>query len=78
MTSSIAITDFVPAELEAAQWENLQPLYQTLLDRELTSSAGLEQLLLDRSELDAAASEAHAILYINMTCHTDDEAKKHA
>ena len=78
MTSSIAITDFVPAELEAAQWENLQPLYQTLLDRELTSAAGLEQLLLDRSELDAAASEAHAILYINMTCHTDDEAKKHA
>ena len=78
MTSAPAITDFVPVELDAAQWENLQPLYQTLLERQLTSAAGLEQLLLDRSELDAAASEARAILYINMTCHTDDEAKKHA
>ena len=78
MTSSTAITDFVPAELDAFKWESLRPLYQSLLDRELTSAECLTQLLLDRSELDAAASEAHAILYINMTCHTDDEAKKNA
>ena len=70
--------DFVPADLDAAQWANLEPLYQALFDRELKCAGCLEQLLLDRSELDAAANEAHALLYIGMTCHTDDEDKKAA
>jgi oligoendopeptidase F len=35
-------------------------------------------LLLDRSDLDAAAQEAHTNLYINMTCHTDDEQARSA
>jgi oligoendopeptidase F len=58
------MTDFVPAKLDATKWPNLKPLYQALI--------------LDRSELDAAANEAHATLYINMTCHTDDEQIKRA
>ncbi len=73
-----ATTDFVPADLDAASWANLQPLYRALLDRELKCSGCLEQLLLDRSELDAAAAEAAALLYIGMTCDTEDEAKKKA
>jgi oligoendopeptidase F len=76
--TSIPATDFVPAGLDAGKWEHLQPLYQALLDRELKSAGCLEQLLLDRSELDAAAREAHANLYINMTCHTDDEQARRA
>ena len=63
--TTIPTTDFVPADLDAGRWENLAPLYQALLDRELKDSGGLEQLLLDRSELDAAAREAHANLYIS-------------
>jgi len=69
---------FVPAILDATQWENLQPLYQALLARPLKCENCLEELLLDRSELDAAANEAQSVLYINMTCHTDDEAAKNA
>jgi oligoendopeptidase F len=76
--TTIPATDFVPADLDAGKWENLAPLYQALLERELKCSGCLEQLLLDRSELDAAAREAHANLYINMTCHTDDEQIKQA
>lgn len=76
-TATIA-TDFVPKDLDATRWENLQPLYQSLIDRPLKCSGCLERLLLDRSELDAAASEAHANLYISMTCHTDDEQIKKA
>ena len=76
--TTIPTTDFVPADLDAGTWENLAPLYQALLERELKCSGCLEQLLLDRSELDAAAREAHANLYINMTCHTDDEQIKQA
>ncbi|MBT8335578.1 MAG: M3 family oligoendopeptidase [Gemmatimonadetes bacterium] len=69
-------TDFVPADIDATRWETLAPLYQALLDRALKCANCLEQLILDRSELDAAAAEARANLYIRMTCHTDDEAAK--
>jgi len=69
-------SDFVPEHLDATKWDNLQPLYQALLDRELKCENCLEQLILDRSELDAAVSEAGANLYITMTRHTDDEHAK--
>ncbi len=71
-------TPFVPQGLDASRWENIQPLYQSLLDRKLNCENCLEKLLLDRSELDAAASEAAANLYINMTRHTDVESHKRA
>ncbi|MEE4299515.1 MAG: M3 family oligoendopeptidase [Pseudomonadales bacterium] len=71
-------TDFVPADLDATKWENLEPYYQQLLDRTLKCENCLESLILDRSELDAAAGEAQSILYINMTCHTDDEQARQA
>ena len=71
-------TDCVPADLNAACWENLEPLYRSLMDRELKCSGCLEQLLRDRSDLDSAASEAHTNLYVTMTCHTDDEQAKSA
>ncbi|MHC4447955.1 MAG: M3 family oligoendopeptidase, partial [Planctomycetota bacterium] len=71
-------SDFVPADLDATRWESLEPLYRALLDRELKCPGCLQQLLLDRSDLDAAASEAHTNLYIAMTCHTDDEQAKRA
>ncbi len=65
-------TSFVPADLDASRWENLEPLYANLLARAVTTPEELERWLLDRSELDAAASESRANLYIRMTCHTDD------
>ena len=73
-----AASAFVPADLDAARWENLAPLYQALLDRNVDGADGLRRLLLDRSELDSAASETQTNLYINMTCHTDDEQIKAA
>jgi oligoendopeptidase F len=63
---------FIPASLDATQWSQLEPLYRKLLDRTLKCPNCLEKLILDRSELDAAAGEAEANLYIAMTCHTDD------
>ncbi len=63
---------FIPPTLDATQWSQLEPLYQKLLDRTLKCANCLQGLILDRSELDAAAAEAEANLYIAMTCHTDD------
>ena len=65
-------SDYVPANLDATRWANLQPLYQGLIDRQVEGVKALQQLLLDRSELDAAVSEAGSVLHINMTCHTED------
>ncbi len=64
---------FVPATLDGSRWENLQSYYAQLVGRTIHDAAALERLLLDRSELDAAAEEAAANLYITMTRHTDDE-----
>lgn len=68
------ISDYVPAKLNGADWDALEPLYTGLLERTVGTLGEFEQWLLDRSELDAAASEGRANLYINMTCHTDDKA----
>ena len=72
MTAS-PTAEFVPADLDATKWANLEPLYTALLERDIATVGDLETLLLDRSELDAAAREAIATLYIRMTCHTDDD-----
>ncbi|MDP6541321.1 MAG: M3 family oligoendopeptidase [Phycisphaerales bacterium] len=74
--TTMMITDFVPADIDATSWDNLQPYYQQLLDREIKCSGCLEQFLLDRSELDATAAEAGSNLYIAMTCNTEDEEAK--
>jgi oligoendopeptidase F len=76
--TTLMITDFVPADIDATTWDNLQPYYQQLLDREFKCSGCLEQFLLDRSELDAAAAEAGSNLYIAMTCNTEDDGAKKA
>jgi oligoendopeptidase F len=72
------VTDFVPTDLDATKWSNIEPLYRALLERELKCENCLERLLLDCSELDAAVSEAHTNLYIRMTCNTSDEKAKQA
>jgi oligoendopeptidase F len=71
-------TDFVPADLDATRWENLEPLLDDLQGRQIDSAAGLEQWLIDRGELAAACSEAQANLYISMSCDTGDETKRNA
>lgn len=71
-------SDFVPTNLDATRWDSLKPLYQALIDRDLHCKNCLERLILDRSELDATASEAGTMLHIRMTCHTDDGAAQKA
>lgn len=53
-------------------WENLEPLFRELLDREIGNLAGLEKWLRDRSALEAFLQEDYAWRYIRMTCDTGD------
>ncbi len=68
-----AMTDFVPESIDASQWLEVEPLVGALLERPVEGADDLERWLHDRSELDAACSEARADLYIAMTCSTDDK-----
>lgn len=78
MTTTQRDTTIIPENLDATQWDNISPLYDELLQRELKCQGCLETLILDRSEIDAAVSEAAGNLYINMTRHTDDQQAKSA
>ncbi len=69
---------FVPDTLDASEFEQIEPLLNELLQREIASSADLERWLIDRSDLESAISEAQADLYITMTRHTDDEEAQRA
>ena len=63
---------YIPQDLEIT-WENLEPLFTDLKDRQIDSVAALEQWLRDRSELEAALEEDFAWRYIRMTCDTLSE-----
>lgn len=78
LTEFVPASEIVPASLNAASWEELKPLYDELISRELHCANCLRRLILDRSELDAAANEAGTELYIAMTCRTDDPATQRA
>ena len=64
---------FVPDDLDGSSWEFIEPFMNDLRDRKLSCSKCLETFIADRSSLSEVISEARARLYIDMTCHTDDE-----
>jgi oligoendopeptidase F len=63
---------YIPTQLDI-KWETLEPIYQELSNRPITSVEELEQWLHDRSELEAAIEEDFAWRYIRMTCDTTNE-----
>lgn len=69
---------FVPADADLGDWDQIEPLLQALLDREIGSPDELEQWLLDHSELSACISEERSERYIAMTCDTADKDKEQA
>lgn len=78
MTTAATPTGLVPEDIDATKWDNVRPLFDELADRQVTGKAELEQWLVDRSELEAACSEAQANLYIAMTCDTASDDKRTA
>lgn len=63
---------YIPNDLEI-KWENLEPLYKDLCNRQINSVEELELWLQNRSELEAALEEDFAWRYIRMTCDTANE-----
>ncbi len=69
---------FVPEGIKLTDAKEVVALYEELYKRPIRSSQDLEDWILDRSELDAAVSQEGSILYIRMTCQTDDPKKANA
>ncbi len=64
---------FVPENADLTDAKTVVDLYTQLESRDISTPKLLEQWMLDRSELDAALSQTGSILYIRMTCQTDDK-----
>ncbi len=61
---------FVAEELIISKWEDIQPYYEDLANRDFSSEENFNRWLIDRSELDAVLEEDAAWRYIKMTCDT--------
>ena len=69
---------YAPANLDARTFDALAPHYDELLNRPVATADDLEQLILDRSDLDALVAECSANLYIATTRNTEDKAAEAA
>ena len=69
---------FVPEDFTVTTWENLEPFFKTLLEKEINSKQDLEQWLKDTSEMEAVISEDACWRQIKMTCDTTDKALEDA
>jgi len=64
---------FVPKEFMVTDWQNLEPHFKDLLERNIDSKERLEKWLHDLSELEAVVSEDACWRQIKMTCDTEDK-----
>ncbi len=63
---------FVPENFDFYSKPAVVALYESLRDRPVSSGDQIEAWLLDRSEMEAAFDQAGSLLYIRMTCQTDN------
>ena len=64
--------------LDATQWSELEPHYNNFLNREINSAEDLENWLMELGRFDAYVGETGSMLYVNMTCDTENEDVKQA
>jgi oligoendopeptidase F len=64
---------YLPKDFKVTDWTTLEPYFQELLDRPLTSKEGLEKWLNDISEVEAVIGEDAAWRQIRMTCDTENK-----
>ncbi len=69
---------FVPENINLGDINEVTGLYYKLLERPISSSGQLEQFILNRSELEAVLNQYQSVLYIRMTCQTDDRERADA
>ena len=69
---------FVPKDFVITDWQSLEPYFKNLLERNIDTSATLEQWLKDQSELEAVVNEDACWRQIKMTCDTENKSLEEA
>ena len=69
---------FVPKEFMVTDWQNLEPYFKDLLERNIDSKERMEKWLHNLSELEAVVSEDACWRQIKMTCDTEDKTLEEA
>lgn len=69
---------YVLQECDLTQKDQVLQLYRNLLNEPISSQSDLKQWIYKRSEVEAAFHQAGSILYIKMTCQTDDPKRAEA
>jgi len=64
---------FVPENFDFYSAAAVVGLYETLRDRAVATGDEFEAWIMDRSEMEAAFDQAGSVLYIRMTCQTDNQ-----
>ncbi len=68
---------FTPHDIDLCSWEQIQPIFDELQNREISSGILLEQFILDCSDLASALQEESARIQLAAAVNTaDEEAKK--
>lgn len=70
--------NFIPADFAVSNWDQLEPFFKNLLERNIDTKESLEQWLLDQSELEAVVSEDACWRQIKMTCDTENKTLEEA
>jgi len=69
---------FIPENVNLTNPEEVKVLYEKLLTKDIQSVQAFEQWMLERSELEAALDQTGSVIYIQMTCQTDDQGRAEA
>jgi oligoendopeptidase F len=72
------MSQFIPENFSIQKPEDVETLFQLLLDRPIHSVVDFDQFLMDVSDLESFLSEDMAWRYINMTCDTQNEEHENA
>lgn len=64
---------FLPSDFQLTDWEQLEPWFKNLLERDISSKENLELWLKDQSELEAVINEDACWRQIKMTCDTENK-----
>lgn len=69
---------FVPKDFAVTDWQNLEPFFKELLERNIETKAELEKWLKNQSELEAVVNEDACWRQIKMTCDIENKSLEEA
>lgn len=70
--------NFLPSDFQLSDWEQLEPWFKDLLERDISTEEKLENWLKDQSELEAVINEDACWRQIKMTCDTENKMLEEA